>query len=153
MTKSVLYHPVSFAMRISQMRPFTLIAIVTLSLWSLTGAAVAEPAAVKTDTAAMQAAKAKSLNRINVGVYHSLRVSRTSGATAINASLKSNAQGVANEQRLNVQRAALTNRKVPSSVARSANPKLQSLTADANYGAMGLSPESVPNAARMNKLR
>lgn len=136
------------------MRPFTWIAVVTLSLGSLAGAALAEPAAVKTDSAAMQAAKAKSLNRMSVGVYRSLRVTRSSTATAMNASLKSNAQGTVNDQKLNVQRAALTNRKMTSNVARSANPKpLQSLTAaDANYGAMGLSPASVPNTARMNKL-
>jgi hypothetical protein len=136
------------------MRPFTLIAVVTLSLASLTGAALAEPAAVKSDSAAMQAAKAKSLNRMSVGVYRSLRVTRSSAATAMNASLKSNAQGAVNDQKLNVQRAALTNRKMTSNVARAANPTLQSLTAaDANYGAMGLSPASVPNTARMNKLR
>jgi hypothetical protein len=136
------------------MRPFTLIAVVTLSLASLAGAALAEPAAVKSDSAAMQAAKAKSLNRMSVGVYRSLRVTRSSAATAMNASLKSNAQGAVNDQELTVQRAAFTNRKMTSNVARSANPKLQSLTAaDANYGAMGLSPASVPNAARMNKLR
>jgi hypothetical protein len=54
-----------------------------------------------------------------------------------------------------VQRAALTNRKMTSNVARSAHPQqLQSLTVgDADYGAMGLSPTSVPNTARMNKLR
>jgi hypothetical protein len=136
------------------MRPFTLIAVVTLSLASLTGAALAEPAAVKSDSAAMQAAKAKSLNRMSVGVYRSLRVTRSSAATTMNASLKSNAQGAVNDQKLNVQRAALTNRKMTSNVARAANPKLQSLTAaDANYGAMGLSPAAVPNTARMNKLR
>ena len=77
----------------------------------------------------------------------------TTAATTMNASLKSNAEGAVNEQKLNVQRAALTNRAVPSSVARSANSKpLQSLTADANYDTMGLSPASVSNAARMNKL-
>lgn len=137
------------------MRPFVLFAVVTLGLGSLAGAALAEPpAGVKSDSPAIQAAKAKSLNRMSVGVYRSLRVSRTSGATAMNASLKSNAQGAVNDQKLNVQRAALTNRKVPSSVARSANSQpLQSLTADGNYGAMGLSPTSVPSAARMNKLR
>jgi hypothetical protein len=134
------------------MRPFTLIAIMTLSLGSLSGAALAEPAAVKPDSAAMQAAKAKSLNRMSVGLYRSLRVNRSSNATALNASLKSNAKGAATDQKLNVQRAALTNRKMTSNVARSANPKpLQSLTA-ADYGAMGLSPASVPNTARMNKL-
>ena len=132
------------------MRPFTLIAIMTLSLGSLTGAALAEPAAVKSDSAAMQAAKANSLNRMSLGVYRSLRVSRSSTATALNA--KSTAQGAVTDQKLNAQRAALTNRKMTSNVARSANPKpLQSLTA-ANYGAMGLSPASVPNTARMNKL-
>jgi len=137
------------------MRPFTLIAIMTLSLGSLTGAALAEPAAVKSDSAAMQAAKAKSLNRMSVGVYRSLRVTRSSTATAMNASLKSSAQGAVTDQKLNAQRAALANRKMTPNVARSANPKpLQSLTAaDANYGAMGLSPASVPNTARMNKLR
>jgi hypothetical protein len=103
----------------------------------------------------MQAAKAKSLNRMSVGVYRSLRVTRSSTATAMNASLKSSAQGTVTDQKLNVQRAALANRKMTPNVARSANPKpLQSLTAaDANYGAMGLSPASVPNTARMNKLR
>jgi hypothetical protein len=137
------------------MRPFTLIAVVTLSLASLAGAALAEPPAVKSDSAAMQAAKAKSLNRMSVGVYRSLRVTRSSAATAMNASLKSNAQGAVNDQKLNVQRAALTNRKMPSNVTRSAHrPQLQSLTADdADYGAMGLAPTSVPNTARMNKLR
>ena len=137
------------------MRAITLIAIMTLSLASLTGAALAEPAGVKSDSPVLQAAKAKSLNRMSVGVYRSLRVSRSSAATALNASLKSSAQGTMTDQKLNVQRAALTNRKMTSNVARSANPKpLQSLTAaDANYGAMGLSPTSVPNTARMNKLR
>jgi hypothetical protein len=136
------------------MRAITLIAIMTLSLGSLTGAALADPPAVKSDSAAMQNAKAKSLNRMSVGIYRSLRVSRSSTATALNASLKSTAQGVT-DQKLNVQRAALTNRKMTSNVARSAHPQqLQSLTAtDADYGAMGLAPTSVPNAARMNKLR
>jgi hypothetical protein len=136
------------------MRAITLTAIMTLSLGSLSGAALAEPPAVKSDSAAMQAAKAKSLNRMSVGVYRSLRVNRSSTATALNASLKSTAQGVT-DQKLNVQRAALTNRKMTSNVARSAHPQqLQSLTAaDADYGAMGLSPTSVPNTARMNKLR
>ena len=84
----------------------------------------------------------------------SLRVNRSSAPTALNASLRSAAQGVT-DQKLNVQRAALTNRKMTSNVARSAHPQqLQSLTAgDANYGAMGLSPTSVPNTGRMNKLR
>ncbi len=136
------------------MRAITLIAIMTLSLGSLTGAALAEPPAVKSDSAAMQAAKAKSLNRMSVGVYRSLRVNRSSAPTALNASLRSAAQGVT-DQKLNVQRAALTNRKMTSNVARSAHPQqLQSLTAgDANYGAMGLSPTSVPNTGKMNKLR
>ena len=127
-------------------------AIVTLSLGSLAGAALAEPAAVKADSNAMQAAKAKSLNRMSVGVYRSLRMNRSSTATALNAGLKSTAQGAVTDQKLNVERAALTNRKMTSNVARSANPQqLQSLTAD-NYGAMGLSPVSVPDTARMNKL-
>jgi hypothetical protein len=136
------------------MRPFVLFAVVALSLGSFTGAALAEPAGVKSDSPAIQAAKAKSLNRMSLGLYRSLRVTRSGTTTTLNASLKSNAQGAVNEQKLNVQRAALTNRSMPSNVARSANPKpLQSLTAaDANYGAMGLSPASVPNAARMNKL-
>ena len=136
------------------MRAITLIAAMTLSLGSLTGAALAEPPAVKSNSAAMEAAKAKSLNRMSVGVFRSLRMSRSSAATALNASLKSTAQGVT-DQKLNVQRAALTNRKMPSNVTRSAHrPQLQSLTADdADYGAMGLAPTSVPNTARMNKLR
>jgi hypothetical protein len=136
------------------MRPFILFAVVTLSVGSLAGAALAEPAGVKSDSPVLQAAKAKALNRMSVGFYRSLRTNRSGGATTLNASLKSNTQGAVNEQKLNVQRAALTNRTVPSSVARSANSKpLQSLTAaDANYGAMGLSPASAPNAARMNKL-
>jgi hypothetical protein len=136
------------------MRPFILFAVVTLSLGSLTGAALAEPAGVKSDSPVLQTAKAKSLNRMSVGFYRSLRTNRASAAMALNASLKSNSQSAVNEQKLNVQRAALTNRTVPSSVARSANSKpLQSLSAaDANYGAMGLSPAPVPNAARMNKL-
>lgn len=136
------------------MRAITLIAIMTLSLGSLTGAALAEPPAVKSDSGAMQAAKAKSLNRMSVGVFRSLRMSRSSAPTALNASLKSTAQGVT-DQKLNAQRAALTNRKMPSNVARSAHrPQLQSLTADdADYEAMGLAPTSVPNTARMNKLR
>jgi hypothetical protein len=137
------------------MRPYTLFAVVTLSLGSLTGAALAEPAGVKSDSPVIQAAKANSLNRMSLGVYRSLRVSRTSAPSALNASLKSNAQGAVTDQKLNVQRAALTNRKMTSNVARAANAKpLQSLTADdADYGAMGLAPTSVPNTARMNKLR
>jgi len=136
------------------MRPFTLFAVVTLSLGSLAGAALAEPAGVKSDSPVLQAAKATSLNRMSVGFYRSLRTNRSGAATTMNASLKSNAPGAVNEQKLNVQRAALTNRTVSSSVARSANSKpLQSLTAgDADYGAMGLSPASAPNTARMNKL-
>ena len=136
------------------MRAITLIATITLSLGSLTGAALAEPPAVKSNSAAMEAAKAKSLNRMSVGVFRSLRMSRSSAPTALNASLKSTAQGVT-DQKLNVQRAALTNRKMPSNVTRSAHrPQLRSLTADdADYGAMGLAPTSVPNTARMNKLR
>jgi hypothetical protein len=74
-----------------------------------------------------------------------------SSATTLNASLKSTAQGAVTDH-LNVQRAALTNRKMTSNVARSAGPQLQPLSA-ADYGAMGLSPASVPNTARMNKLR
>ena len=85
------------------MRAITLIAIMTLSLGSLTGAALAEPPAVKSNSAVMQAAKAKSLNRMSVGVYRSLRVSRSSAATALNASLKSSAQGA---YRPKVERAA-----------------------------------------------
>jgi hypothetical protein len=135
------------------MRPFILFAVVTLSLGSLAAAALAEPTGVKSDSPVLPAAKATSLNRMSVGFYRSLRTNRLSAATTMNASLKSNGEGAVNEQKLNVQRAALTNRAVPSSVARSANSKpLQSLTADANYGAMGLSPASVPNAGRMNKL-
>jgi hypothetical protein len=133
------------------MRVFTLIAVMTLSLGSLTGTALAEPAAVKSDSAAMEAAKAKSLNRMNFGVYRSLRMSRSSAATALNASLKSTAQGAATDQSLNGQRAALSNRKLTSNVARSASPQFQPL-ATADYGAMGLSPASVPNTARINKL-
>jgi hypothetical protein len=133
------------------MRVFTLIAVMTVTLGSLTGAALAEPAAVKSNSAAMEAAKAKSLNRMSFGVYRSLRVSRSSAPTALNASLKSAAQGAPTGQSLNVQRAALANRKLTSNVARSASPQLQPL-ATANYGAMGLSPASVPNTARINKL-
>jgi hypothetical protein len=136
------------------MRPFILFAVVTLSLGSLAGAAMAEPTGVKSDSPVLPVAKATSLNRMSVGFYRSLRTNRSSAGTTMNASLKSNAEGAVNEQKLNVQRAALTNRAVPSSVARSANSKpLQSLTAgDADYGAMGLSPASAPNTARMNKL-
>ena len=134
------------------MRAFSLFAIVTLSLGSLAGAALAEPAAVKPDSAAMQAAKAKSLNRMSVGLYRSLRTNRSSSATALNASLKSTAHGAVTDQKLNVERAALTNRTMTSNIARSANPpQLQSLTAE-NFGAMGLSPAAVPSTARMNKL-
>lgn len=132
------------------MRAFSLFAIVTLSLGSLAGAALAEPAAVKPNSAAMQAAK--SLNRMSVGLYRSLRTNRSSSATALNASLKSTAQGAVTDQKLNVERAAFTNRNMTSNVARSANPqRLQSLTAE-NFGAMGLSPAAVPSTARMNKL-
>ena len=135
------------------MRPFILFAVVTLSLGSLTGAALAEPAGVKSDSPVLQAAKAKSLNRMSVGFYRSLRTNRSGAATALNASLKSNSQSAVTDQKLNVQRAALTNRKLTSNVARAAPQQLQSLSAaDANYGAMGLSPAPVPNAARMNKL-
>jgi hypothetical protein len=134
------------------MRPFVLLAIVTVSLGSLSGAALAEPpAGVKSDSPALQAAKANSLNRMSLGLYRSLRVSRTSGATALNASLKSAAPGAVVDQKLSVERAALANRQITSSAARSASQQLQPLAA-ANYGAMGLSPAPVPNAARMNKL-
>jgi hypothetical protein len=101
----------------------------------------------------LQAAKAKSLNRMSLGFYRSLRTNRSRAATVLNASLKSNSQGAVTDQKLDVQRAALTNRTPASNVARSAPQQLQSLSAaDANYGAMDLSPASVPNTARMNKL-
>ncbi len=67
------------------MRSFALIATLTLSLGWLTSA-IAEPAAVKADSA-NEAAKATSLNRMSFGVYRSLRAGRTN--TMLNASLKS----------------------------------------------------------------
>jgi hypothetical protein len=101
----------------------------------------------------LQAAKAKSLNRMSVGFYRSLRTNRSSAATTMNASLKSNSQAAPTDQKLNVERATLANRKMPSNVARAAPQQLQSLSAaDADYGAMGLSSASAPNTARMNKL-
>ena len=133
------------------MRSFALIATVTLSLGWLTSA-VAEPAAVKTDSAANEAAKASSLNRMSLGVYRSLRVSRTN--TVLNASLKSAAQGAAvdPQQTLGIERASFANRQMPSnSVNRSAKPQLQSLNS-AEFATMGLSPSAVPDTARMNKL-
>ena len=133
------------------MRSFALIATVTLSLGWLTSA-VAEPAAVKTDSAANEAAKATSLNRMSFGIYRSLRAGRTN--TVLNASLKSAAQGAAvdPDQTLGIERASFANRQMPSnSVNRSAKPQLQSLNA-AGFAAMGLSPSVVPDTARMNKL-
>jgi hypothetical protein len=136
------------------MRPIALIATVTLSLGWLTSAAMAEPAAVKTDSAAIEAAKATSLNRMSLGVYRSLRVSRTNTATALNASLKSAASGAAvdPEQKLGIERDSFTNRKMTSNSAnRSVQPQLQSLN-NAEFATMGLSSAAVPDTARMNKL-
>ncbi len=132
------------------MRSFALIATLTLSLGWLTSA-IAEPAAVKADSA-NEAAKATSLNRMSFGVYRSLRAGRTN--TMLNASLKSAAQGAAvdPDQTLGIERASFANRQMPSnSVNRSAKPQLQSLNA-AGFAAMGLSPSVVPDTARMNKL-
>ena len=126
------------------MRSFALIATVTLSLGWLT-CALAEPAAVKSDSAANEAAKASSLNRMSLGVYRSLTGHRTN--TVLNASLKSAAQGAAEfdpQQTLGIERASFANRQMPSnSVNRSATPQLQSLNS-AEFATMGLSPTAVP---------
>lgn len=139
------------------MRAFTMIAIATLGLGCLTGGALAEPADVKSDSTAMTAAKAKSLNRMSIGVYSSLRTGSSNRATSLNPSLKAAAQGAGGiaDQQLQAQRASLTNRKMSSSVYRAAHPQqLQTLTTGSadDFDAMGLSPAAVPSAARMNKL-
>ncbi len=139
------------------MRAFTVIAIVTLGLGCLTGAALAEPADVKSDSTAMAAAKATSLNRMSIGIYSSLRTGSSNRAATLNPSLKAAAQGAGGvaDQQLQAQRASLANRTMSSSVYRAAHPQqLQVLTTDSadNFDAMGLSPTAVPAAARMNKL-
>ena len=132
------------------MRALTMIALMMLSVGFLTHNAVAEPAAAKSDTITMEAAKAKSINRMGLGLFASLRTTRSS--TALNASLTSAVQSVGGnaDQQLNVERAALTNRTMSSNTYRLAQPQqLQSL-AGARFD--GLSPTAVPDTARMNKL-
>ena len=71
------------------MRAITMIAVVTLGLGCSTGAALAEPADVKSDSGRDEAAKAKSLNRMSIGVYSSLRTGRSNRATSLNAESES----------------------------------------------------------------
>jgi len=133
------------------MRVFARVSCLILTLSLLGGAALAEQPAAKVGSSAFAAVKAKSLNRMSVGVYQSLRVNISNRALARNASRKSAVRGDAS-QNLRVAPDTLTNRKIAANVTRAARKPTFATLRAASSGPSGLSPVSVPEGAKLNKL-
>lgn len=133
------------------MRAFACVSCLALGLGIFGAPAFAEQPTAKIDSAALASVKAKSLNRLSVGFYRSLHIDASKRAVVRNASVKSMARKNAG-QKLDIDASALVNRKVTADVARSArNPNFAALRA-INYS-QTLAPVSIPEGAKLNKLR
>ncbi len=125
-------------------------AVLVLGLVCLTSEAFAESAEMKSVLGSVDTAKMKNLNRISLGLYQSLSMTRAKAPSSMNASLKSAAVGVNAEEKFHIEHAALTNGRMTTKVGRNAS-RLHSNAIDNSVEAEFTS-NPTPSNAKMNKL-